>query len=121
VAAKGGLIGIGSWDRATCGTDARAIAKAVWYVSDRVGAEHVALGSDLDGAITAPFDTTGLVEVTDAMLEAGYSEQELRMIMGEKRNSLFAAEPSLKTRERDLNPGPLGTPPRRPIRRLRFP
>ncbi len=83
VAAKGGLIGIGYWDTATCGRDARAIVKAMRYVSDRVGAEHVALGSDFDGAVTAPFDTTGLVEITDAMLEAGYSEQEIRMIMGE--------------------------------------
>ena len=83
VAAKGGLIGIGYWDTATCGTDARAIVKAMRYVSDRVGVEHVALGSDFDGATTAPFDTTGLVEITDAMLEAGYSEQEIRAIMGE--------------------------------------
>jgi len=83
VAAKGGLIGIGYWDTATCGTDARAIVKAMRYVSDRVGVEHVALGSDFDGATTAPFDTTGLIEITDAMLEAGYSEQEVRAIMGE--------------------------------------
>ena len=83
VAANGGLIGIGYWSTATCGTDARAIVKAMRYVSDRVGVEHVALGSDFDGAVTAPFDTTGLVEITDAMLEAGYSEPEIRMIMGE--------------------------------------
>jgi membrane dipeptidase len=83
VAAKGGLIGIGYWDTATCGTDARAIVKAMRYVSDRVGAGHVALGSDFDGAVTTPFDTTGLVEITDAMLEAGYSDQEIHMIMGE--------------------------------------
>jgi microsomal dipeptidase-like Zn-dependent dipeptidase len=83
VAAKGGLIGIGYWDTATCGADARAIVKAMRYISDRVGVEHVALGSDFDGAITAPFDATGLVEVTDAMLESGYSEQEIRAIMGE--------------------------------------
>jgi len=83
VAAKGGLIGIGYWATATCGADARAIVKAMRYVSDRVGVEHVALGSDFDGAVTAPFDTTGLVEITDAMLQAGYSEQEIRMIMGE--------------------------------------
>lgn len=83
VAAKGGLIGIGYWETATCGTDARAIVKAMRYVSDRVGVEHVALGSDFDGAVTEPFDTTGLVEITDAMLETGYSEQEIRMIMGE--------------------------------------
>ena len=53
--------------------------------------EHVALGSDFDGAITAPFDTTGLAEITDAMLEAGDSEQEIRMIMGENVVSFLKA------------------------------
>jgi len=91
VAAKGGLIGIGYWDTATCGADARAIVKAMRYVSDRVGVEHVALGSDFDGAVTTPFDTTGLVEITDAMLEAGYSEPEIRMIMGENVVRFLAA------------------------------
>lgn len=83
IATKGGLIGIGYWDTATCGTDARAIVKAMRYVSDRVGVLHVALGSDFDGAVTEPFDTTGLVKITEAMLEAGYSDQEIRMVMGE--------------------------------------
>ncbi len=90
VAANGGLIGIGYWDTATCGSDARAIVKAMRYVSDRVGVEHVALGSDFDGAITAPFDTTGVVEITDAMLESGYSEQEIRMVMGENAMRFLA-------------------------------
>jgi microsomal dipeptidase-like Zn-dependent dipeptidase len=83
IAAKGGLIGIGYWDTATCGTDARAIVKAMRYVSDRVGVLHVALGSDFDGAVTEPFDTTGLVKITEAMMESGYSDQEIRMVMGE--------------------------------------
>jgi membrane dipeptidase len=91
VSAKGGLIGIGYWDTATCGTDARAIVKAMRYVSDRVGVEHVALGSDFDGAITAPFDTTGVVEITEAMLNAGYSEREIRMIMGENAVAFLKA------------------------------
>jgi len=91
VAAKGGLIGIGYWDTATCGTDARAIVKAMRYVSDRVGVDHVALGSDFDGAVTAPFDTTGLALITDAMLEAGYSQPEIRMIMGENVMKFLAA------------------------------
>lgn len=82
VAKNGGLIGIGYWATATCGHDAAAIVKAMRYVSDLVGVEHVALGSDFDGAVTVPFDTTGLVEITDAMLASGYSEPEIRMIMG---------------------------------------
>lgn len=91
VAAKGGLIGIGYWETATCGTDARAIVRAMRYVSGRVGVEHVALGSDFDGAVTEPFDTSGLAEITDAMLEAGYSEREIRMIMGENVLKFLAA------------------------------
>jgi membrane dipeptidase len=91
VAAKGGLIGIGYWDTATCGTDAAAIVRALRYVSDRVGAEHVALGSDFDGAVTTPFDTSGVVEVTDAMLSAGFSEAEIRAMMGENVMRFLAA------------------------------
>ncbi len=91
VAAKGGLIGVGYWETATCGTDARAIVKAMRYVSDRVGVEHVALGSDFDGAVTEPFDTSGLVEITDAMLQVGFSEQEIRMIMGDNALKFLAA------------------------------
>ncbi|HLX83111.1 MAG TPA: dipeptidase [Terriglobales bacterium] len=83
IAAKGGLIGIGYWDTATCGTDAGAIVRAMRYASNRVGVDHVALGSDFDGAIMAPFDTTGLVKITEAMQAAGYSDQEIRKIMGE--------------------------------------
>lgn len=83
VAAKGGLIGVGYWDTATCGTDAQAIVRTMRYISSLVGVAHVALGSDFDGAVTTPFDTTGLVQITDAMLAAGYSEQEIRLIMGE--------------------------------------
>jgi microsomal dipeptidase-like Zn-dependent dipeptidase len=55
-----------------------------------VGAEHVALGSDFDGAVTEPFDTTGLVEITEAMLEAGYSQAEIKGIMGENAMKFLA-------------------------------
>ena len=89
VAAKGGLIGIGYWDTATCGTDARAIVKAMRYVSNLVGAEHLALGSDFDGAVTEPFDTTGLVKITEAMMDAGFSEAEIRMVTGENAVKFF--------------------------------
>jgi len=82
VAANGGLIGVGYWDTATCGTDAQAIARSMRYLSNLVGVGHVALGSDFDGAVTTPFDTTGLVQITDGLLAAGYSDDEIRLIMG---------------------------------------
>jgi membrane dipeptidase len=82
IAAKGGVIGIGYWDTATCGTDARAVARAIRHAANVVGVEHVALGSDFDGTVTEPFDTTGVVLVTDALLEEGFTEEEVGRIMG---------------------------------------
>lgn len=83
IAATGGVIAIGYWETAVCGTDAKSIARAIRYTANLVGAEHVALGSDYDGAVAVPFDTTGLVEITDALLTEGFSEDEIRWIMGE--------------------------------------
>ena len=82
IAAKGGVVGIGYWDAATCGGDARAVARAIRHAADVVGVEHVALGSDFDGAVTEPFDTTGVVLVTDALLEEGFTEEEVGRVMG---------------------------------------
>ncbi len=86
IANMGGVIGIGYWDTAVCGNDATAIARAIRYAANIVGVEHVALGSDYDGAIPAPFDTTGLVQITDALVAEGFTDQEIGMIMG--RNTL---------------------------------
>lgn len=83
VARNGGVVGIGYWSTATCGKDARAIARAIRYAVSVAGIEHVALGSDFDGAVSTPFDTTGLVEVTDALIAQGFGEGEIRKIAGE--------------------------------------
>ena len=82
VAKNGGLIGIGYWPTATCGHDAAAIVRSMRHVVDLVGADHVALGSDFDGAVEEPFDTSGLVKITEALLDAGFSEDQIRLIMG---------------------------------------
>ncbi|HEX6182605.1 MAG TPA: membrane dipeptidase [Pyrinomonadaceae bacterium] len=82
IAATGGVVGIGYWEAATCGKDARAVARAVRHAANVVGVAHVALGSDFDGAVDMPFDTRGVVQVTDALLEAGFSDEEVSAIMG---------------------------------------
>jgi microsomal dipeptidase-like Zn-dependent dipeptidase len=83
IALTGGLVGIGYWDTATCGRDARAIARGIRYAVNLIGADHVALGSDFDGSVEAPFDTTGLVQITDALLQEGFDEAQIKKIMGE--------------------------------------
>lgn len=82
VAATGGIIGLGYWDGAMCNTDPATVAKAVKHVRDLVGIEHVALGSDFDGAVTTRFDTSGIVQITQALMDAGFTEAEIRAVMG---------------------------------------
>ncbi len=82
VAATGGLVGIGYWDAAVCDTSPASIAKAMKHVRDLVGIDHVALGSDYDGATTVRFDTSKLVQVTQALIDAGFSDDEIRAAMG---------------------------------------
>ena len=83
VAATGGVIGVGYWEGAVCSTDPRATARAMKHIRDLVGIEHVALGSDYDGATTVRFDTSQLTQVTQALLDEGFSEAEIRAAMGE--------------------------------------
>ena len=82
VAATGGLIGIGYWDAAVCDTSPASIAKAMKHVRDLVGIQYVALGSDYDGATTVRFDTSKLAQVTQALIDAGFSDDEIRAAMG---------------------------------------
>lgn len=83
IAGTGGVIGIGYWPTAVCGDDAQAIARAIVYAAELVGVEHVALGSDFDGAVPVPFDTTGLVRIVDALQTQGMPEDDIRLVMGE--------------------------------------
>jgi membrane dipeptidase len=82
IAATGGLIGIGYWEGAVCSTRPDAIAAAIAHVRDLVGIEHVALGSDFDGAVTTGFDSAGLAQVTAALMRRGFSEGEIGRVMG---------------------------------------
>ena len=82
VAATGGIIGVGYWDGAVCSTDPRATARAMKHIRDLVGIEHVALGSDYDGAVTVRFDTSELTQVTQALMDEGFSQSDIRAAMG---------------------------------------
>ena len=82
IAATGGVIGIGFWDGAVCEIDPRSIVRAIRHVAKLAGVDHVGLGSDFDGGTHTPFDTTGLVQLTEALLSDGFSQAEIRKIMG---------------------------------------
>ncbi len=83
LALHGALIGIGFWDGAVCDASPRAIAQAIRHAVDVAGLAHVALGSDWDGATTVAFGADDISQVTEALLQAGFSEDEIRAVMGE--------------------------------------
>ncbi len=82
VAATGGIIGIGYWDGALCSTDPKQVARSIAHVRDLVGIQHVALGSDFDGAVTTRFDTSQIAQVTQSLLDIGFGEGDIRAVMG---------------------------------------
>ena len=91
IAASGGVIGIGYWDAAVCATSVDAIVRAIRYTADKVGVAHVALGSDFNGTVHTPFDSTGLAQITEGLQKAGFSEAEIAAIMGGNVRDLLLA------------------------------
>jgi membrane dipeptidase len=82
IAATGGVVGIGFWPTAVGGKDAASIARTIAYVAGLIGIEHLALGSDWDGAVPVPFDAAGIVQLTDALLIEGLSRDDIARVMG---------------------------------------
>jgi membrane dipeptidase len=69
------------------------IAEHARYVADRIGVEHVALGSDFDGA-TVPAglgDAAGLPKLLEALREAGFNDEELAAICWRNWRRVLAA------------------------------
>ncbi|MDZ7827413.1 MAG: membrane dipeptidase [Gammaproteobacteria bacterium] len=83
IADRGGLIGLGYWDAAACDIAPEGIVRMMRYGRDTFGAAALSLGSDYDGATEVAFDTSELAVLTDRMLEAGFTEAEIRAVMGE--------------------------------------
>lgn len=82
IAANGGVVGIGYWDAAVCTLGAASIVKAIRHAVTVAGIEHVALGSDFDGATATPFDTGALDEITQALLDDGFTPAQVAQVMG---------------------------------------
>ncbi len=82
IAAQGGLVGIALFPQAMCSEEVAATAAAMRHAVDVMGLRHVALGSDFDGAVTTPFDVTGLPLLVPALREEGFSESEMAALLG---------------------------------------
>jgi membrane dipeptidase len=68
------------------------IVRHAQYVADRIGIDHVALGSDFDGAKMPALlrDVTGLPRLMQAFMEAGFDETSLRKVAHENWQRVLA-------------------------------
>jgi microsomal dipeptidase-like Zn-dependent dipeptidase len=89
IARTGGVIGIGYWDTAVCGTGLDRISAALRHVIAVAGAAHVALGSDFDGGTTTRFDTSRLALLTQQLLDDGVEADALRKLLGANALRVF--------------------------------
>jgi membrane dipeptidase len=100
IGASGGLVGITfvcpflrADGRDDPDTPLATIAAHARHVAERIGVEHVALGSDFDGA-TIPStlgDAAGLPRLLDALREAGFSDPEVERIAWSNWRRVLAA------------------------------
>jgi membrane dipeptidase len=74
-----------SWER---------IIDHIDHAVKRVGADHVGLGSDFDGASMPEGmeDASKLPKITEALMRKGYSDDDIRKILGGKFTSRDGAE-----------------------------
>lgn len=91
VAAAGGVIGISMFKGALAAPRLDLTAQAMRHVANLVGVEHVGLGSDFDGVVEAPVDSSGLALLTESLLTEGFTAAEIAAIMGENALRLLRA------------------------------
>jgi microsomal dipeptidase-like Zn-dependent dipeptidase len=89
IAKNGGIIGIAFFDEAVGTPELPNIIASITYVRDLVGIDYVALGSDYDGSVPVPFDITGFPLLVEGMMKAGFSEVEIKAVMGENVKRFF--------------------------------
>lgn len=85
ISARKGLIGVGFWEGAVAMASIDDIVASIRHVVAIGGIDCVALGSDFDGSTHCAFDSEHLILLTDGLLRGGFSETEIRKIMGENQ------------------------------------
>lgn len=69
----------------TGGTTLDKVIEHIDYIKNLVGADYVGLGSDFDGGISPPaelYDASCYPMITKKLIEKGYSDEEIKKILG---------------------------------------
>lgn len=86
VGRRGGLVGVALGTQLVGGTELDDVVKTVRAAMAAAGAENVAIGSDMDGALRTVIDVAGLPALTDALLDDGLDQSLVAGVVG--RNAI---------------------------------
>ena len=67
------------------------IVEHIDYITNLIGIDHVGLGSDFDGASLPEDmkDSSEIYKITDKLIEIGYSDEDIKKILGENYLRVF--------------------------------
>ena len=82
VAEAGGVVGVTTAVSLLGGETPRDLVDTFRFAIDELGAGHVAIGSDMDGALRSVIDASGYPVLTDGLLAAGVPEADVEAVLG---------------------------------------
>jgi membrane dipeptidase len=95
IAQRGGVIGVVFYPTFLVSSGQARLDNVVQhidYIRNLVGVDYIAVGSDFDGIETTPIgleDVSHFPALTEALLQRGYSRQDVRKILGENFMRVF--------------------------------
>ncbi len=96
IAERGGLVGINFYPPFVVSSGTATIESVIQHIDhirNLVGADHIALGSDFDGFSSSPpiglSDVSTFPALTAALLDRGYTREEIRKFLGENFLRIF--------------------------------
>lgn len=85
IAKGGGVVMINFSTGFLGGSTVNKIVEHMDHIKELVGVDYIGIGSDFDGGINAPVDLSDATQypnLTKALVENGYTEEEIRKILG---------------------------------------
>lgn len=85
IADGGGIVDINFHNGFLGASTVDKVVDHIDYIKELVGVNYVGIGSDFDGGINPPvdlYDATQYPEITRELVERGYTEEEIRKILG---------------------------------------
>jgi microsomal dipeptidase-like Zn-dependent dipeptidase len=91
IGAAGGLVGIVLATDLLGGSTLDVAVRTLSLAGESAGEGHVAIGSDMDGALTMLIDVEGLPALVDALLSAGMTAESIRRTLGQNAAQLLGS------------------------------